>query len=439
MFSILMTQQVIVSSSSLWIKKFSENIKINGEKTFFYLAMFFLSMTLPHLIGAISCISLEKCNINLYKSLILKFSNSFKNKINIYNNRKIKQRVESVITNEVSAFSRDCSQFIYAGFSSSLNVFCNVSAIAIFIDVQISFLFLLGLFLSTICLWMSASHISKSEIGAMDSRTEIQNSLLKFWDNNVIGNEIHLAIWKNKLNQRFTFWDRKEIKNSITHQFVYVCAVSLSIAPLALFFLIKLYYNYFTIEQLIVYSALFYRFFQVITSASFLYNILAQFSGYKSRFIEIKKVSDLSTSAGSIESKIDVNKVFYQLSKLNAKAPINDVRDFLAFLKCKENGRVYISGENGAGKSCLMLLLKDFLDANYLPPNHMLEFEGQESDQGSTGETQFWHIEQMLLQRQNTPLILDEWAANLDHTRRQQVDEKLTFISRERLIIEVAH
>jgi ABC-type transport system involved in cytochrome bd biosynthesis fused ATPase/permease subunit len=135
-----------------------------------------------------------------------------------------------------------------------------------------------------------------------------------------------------------------------------------------------------------------------------------------------------------IEPKsIDLNPLIQKNGisiKLNNNAyPFEEIENLLHNHK---TGRFTITGENGIGKSSLLLKLKDkfLLSAAYLPAQHQLSL--------SSGEIALASLKE--LQSSNCDvLLLDEWDANLSAENKAIVDQVINQLSTERIVVEIRH
>jgi ABC-type uncharacterized transport system fused permease/ATPase subunit len=99
-------------------------------------------------------------------------------------------------------------------------------------------------------------------------------------------------------------------------------------------------------------------------------------------------------------------------------------------------GRYTVVGKNGAGKSTLLRQVKQAIpESIFLSPGvNLLGIQNT----GSTGEFQLRQIEQ-ILDEKSAVLLLDEWDAPLDSTKRSRLDSILKEASQSKVVIEVRH
>lgn len=109
--------------------------------------------------------------------------------------------------------------------------------------------------------------------------------------------------------------------------------------------------------------------------------------------------------------------------------------------RCQRPGRIVVTGDNGSGKTSLLLTLKYELGAraHYLSANQRQLVTSAEE---SVGEHLIRELQQIITLAKNTEgcvLLLDEWNANLDIENTQAVDEALADLSRICTVFEARH
>src|SRR5262249_50035758 len=117
--------------------------------------------------------------------------------------------------------------------------------------------------------------------------------------------------------------------------------------------------------------------------------------------------------------------------------PYHDIPTLITILH--KSHRLTIHGENGSGKSTILLLAKGFLaEKALLIPTHQTLFFS-EILRGSTGEK----IKEILVflhkRSEMEYLLLDEWDANLDVKNRAYLSSLIDDIAQKIPVIEVRH
>jgi len=109
------------------------------------------------------------------------------------------------------------------------------------------------------------------------------------------------------------------------------------------------------------------------------------------------------------------------------------------YLDGSSSGRITITGQNGSGKSSLLLNLKNKfgLSALYLPAQHQLFLYDSQVNL-SSGEltlAAFQHLKNVDCKI----LLLDEWDANLSIENLSLLDKAIDEISLKRIVVEIRH
>lgn len=106
----------------------------------------------------------------------------------------------------------------------------------------------------------------------------------------------------------------------------------------------------------------------------------------------------------------------------------------------KQPGRVTIRGENGTGKSTVLLLIQyELLSRSfYLPAQHHLSFNSIKANY-STGETLKLYIQEIFYKVEADCILLDEWDANLDKFNQSEISQLIDKLARSKTVVEVRH
>ena len=103
-------------------------------------------------------------------------------------------------------------------------------------------------------------------------------------------------------------------------------------------------------------------------------------------------------------------------------------------------GRLTIRGENGSGKTSLLLAIKESFqgDTFFLPVKHQLCFRNNvyylSSGQGI--KTILQEIRSFVNEK---VILLDEWDANLDSHNKEEISHLIDELARNHCVIEVRH
>ena len=115
--------------------------------------------------------------------------------------------------------------------------------------------------------------------------------------------------------------------------------------------------------------------------------------------------------------------------------------DLIKLTENFEPGRITIRGDNGTGKSTLLMLLKKELASNafYLPISSKLFFPNLLKKEASTGERLVLQLDNIKKEIDARVILLDEWDANLDNVNIEKISKMIDEISKTKCVIEVTH
>jgi ABC-type bacteriocin/lantibiotic exporter with double-glycine peptidase domain len=131
--------------------------------------------------------------------------------------------------------------------------------------------------------------------------------------------------------------------------------------------------------------------------------------------------------------------------------------DALAIVMMQATGRINVRGQNGSGKSSLLLALRKKLKghAYYWPTADRLAFKFSQTEDDkelndddelaagprgySSGEQQIAALEEIVNQTNSKIYLLDEWDANLDGVNRAKAQTLINQLAQRARVIEISH
>lgn len=438
----LLVQQLIVASSSFWIVGMMEDIQLH-RSIWGNLFLLLSSLILPYFPGAISLVLLAKWK----NDLVLNFASTFaeKNCSNqrLWANRNAQSERISILSNEGTNTITNFIDYIHELISTITNVAFNIAAISFLITYEFAFGYFISLALATVILKLQKKEQKILTKKAQASRIKWTNIVLNSWDNIVLGNCYNFNLWSKAAQHIGKGYKQRNFQAECFSQSICIVIALLTFVP-----------SFFIIVQLIAkqsndvivlgsITVILPRLFVILNYTYEILRLMASWPAQVQKLAKINKILTFNDSGSSLESRISWDKLQYSTIPVSgdfnqAQSYLNDINDILS--NTPENGRITIRGENGSGKSSLLLLLKEnYKDGAFLlPVKHHLRFCTQ-LNQSSTGQS----LKKILYEIRDTVkekvILLDEWDANLDPSNQNELSHLIDEIAKDRCVIEVRH
>lgn len=421
------TAQLIVASSTYFIATLAKSVA-DGTLSIPHLVGFVASLTLVLIPLYFASIFLEKAKFDSLTRYNTLFDKHFLGKSCHYNNHELKQTATAMLAQESKHTIDDSLLGIFDMVTLLLNVGFNLIVIAWMLDGLILVGYGVGMIFA-----ISAVHLFKNKLSnlaktAQASRLVLMSRLSKVWDNVIIFNKYnylrHNQTLINKLNQaKIDSIHAKSMRHFSSNVGMLILLGCVLTASGVLF-----WQNQADVAMLAMLVATLPRQIQMLQMSHELISYRAEISTLMARLDGLIELFD--TPNATLDKYIKKDKIFIKQT--------NQVFDFDDFMKNPPStGRITLVGDNGVGKSCVLLALKERLGkrAYYLPAKHELVFDNLD---GSTGQRTIREIDE--LTSDDAPiLLLDEWDANLDSVNTKMIHAKLDKISQTKLVVEVRH
>lgn len=427
--SILIQQALVGASVYLLIeigKVFGESGNIPFLSIYFFVALMVI-VYLPAFLGTFF-LQLAKC-LTL-DSYILVFKESIKGRIDHTLNSNEKKNREIWGISEGEKVIGEIYEYFYNLFSTTLNSLIPIIIISASLKVEFVISYIISFGICFVLLKVSYSFLSPVSLSQINSLTSLKNHIKSMWSTYCVNNIENTKSWDEVFVKLQSRWTLKSKKVEIYQSLFGMLIVTFSMVPVIGVIIYFLTGDFSTsIKSAIIVSLA--RQIQIIQSFQNLISLFNQFSIYKAKFSEIAG-SCSKISSDNLESRVTYSKI-----KVDGEN-IKSFKDLESYINSKNLGRILIQGENGAGKStCMHLLKQKIANSFYLPSNPDLLFFKSECI-GSTGQVVKRRIEQ-LFRSKSRVLILDEWDANLDSVNKLALDSLIDKISEEKLVVEVRH
>lgn len=444
-FGILLIQQIIEASSTIWLVKLMQAIT-QGENFTSYFILCLSSLALAYIPQCIAYIFKITWKQEAQRSFIKTFVETNKNNVAEWNNKKLKEQKISILTAEAPAALHACIDYSWDVYTYILSVFLNMAALSIIIEP----LFLVAYILSIACVFIVMKLKRKMQLlmtqKALSSRVLLTQSLLSAWDNVLLGNEYNFTLWQKKTNHRLNQCVKRNVE---LERFDQILAIIVSLITSIPTLLIVAWHVYTYRNNLVELSAFIVVLPLLFMNLSYTYQTLSlifRWNIHKSKLQTIyKSILTCENDYLAMERKIKWPKMAIHKFEASQNTmsqscpyPLKSHLDLLE--KTSTSCRLTIRGDNGCGKSTTLLLVKKALDAKafFLPTQNQLSFY-KETSKFSTGESLKNTLKEILDKVQADVLLLDEWDANLDKDNQETLSKLIDQLAEKKCVIEIRH
>lgn len=431
--TVLVIQQLIVASSTLWIVRLSHDV-VSGADFSENLILYLTSLILPYIPAALMSVLLVTWEQSLLKKYIGLYITANTHHTHLWSDKKKREEFISTVNHEGAQTIHQAVNYYYGLSSAGLNVILNIITIAYLVDFRFVGSYLLSLIFGFILIKAQSNTHQKLVQKAQHSRIELGKSVLSFWDNVVLGNVHNLSFWKKNTDDRVNLSIKDNVSASAFRELI---AIGISIAtflPSLIVAALGMYRHIGDVVALTAFLVIMPRLFLILSyTYNFLY-LVTQYGATKKRVQTILNVIETKEESGfsSYAPRIDWSSLQIQGSSQHSFESINSI--------LQHPGRVTIRGKNGSGKSSLLLEIKRLYkeDAFYLPSQNHLHFSFGEVDR-STGELLKEQLEEVHSQVNSKIVLLDEWDANLDGMNQHWLSQIIDQIAKDKCVVETRH
>ncbi|UXZ05245.1 ATP-binding cassette domain-containing protein [Moraxella nasicaprae] len=425
----IIIQQLIVASSTYFIAKLGEQFG-NGVLNSQFIIAFIVSLIIVYIPAYFSIIYLEKGKYRAWQDYIKAFDTHFLGKATLFNNQTQKQTTTALLSQESKDTIDDFSNIIFDLFSLLLNVLLNIGVIAFVLDTRILWAYGIGMALSFLLIYYLNCYIDDKATTAQNTRLSLIGILHHSWDNIILNNHYNYHLFSNQTDKQFIKTTHTNLSAEKIRYVSATIAMLILMIPVLGVSLYLFKQNWHNNAVLAVLIATLPRQIQLLQMCYTLISYNVGLAMIKAR------INGLFTIFKDNHQDLTP---FIQYDKISIK------QTNLPFDKdtLPKTGRMTLIGQNGVGKSSLLLQLKEHFGdkAYYLPAKHSLCFANTMSYQGSSGQQLLSQLDELskVASDDIKVLLLDEWDAHLDKNNMAMVDEKLIKLANQFLVIEIRH
>ena len=358
----------------------------------------------------------------------------------LYSDKKGKERALQILSNEGILTLEETTHYYHQLATALLNIFCNILALSLLIDSRFAIAHLTSATLGYLVIRRQNAKQVALFKKAQDKRINVGQLLLTSSDNVLIGNTYNFSHWWRLFTREMKLSTQSQIEAVQFREGVSVLSSITTYTPcllLAFWIGVRESGQPDALSNLI---ALLPRLSLVLSYTYYLTFLLAQWQSFKTRVQVVNEilVRPRKNPRDILEHRIHWPGIYFSVDNQEL-APIRTLKNLLDLIH-KLPGRITLRGENGTGKSTLLLLLKAHLKdrAFYLPTHHHLNFRAG-SRASSTGQRLMAQIEELQQQMPTTIYLLDEWDANLDTKNVERISRVIDQLAANSCVVEVRH
>ncbi len=434
----LLLQQIIMASSTVWIVRLIEEIQ-EGNFSYILLSLYLISLLLPYIPGAGAEFQLERAKIKANLHFVDLFVKTHKGEVIEWTNTAHHSSKSTIMTSEAPQTINNYIDYLYYFASYGISSAINILVIAIIVEPLLLVTYVTGLLLAFLILKLQSKRKKISSLKAQQGRMKWISMLLKAWDNILLNNDYNLTMWRHKMDQRGKRLMGSRVRLESLTQVVRISMAFALLAPSCLLIVSLPYLYKDNLTHLAMMVVALPRLFQIL---SYSYDLLYQLADYPMQkgYLNtvLKHLNILSHTVGENSSDALSNRIKWDKIQLTSNENEVQLKSFLNQLPA--TGRYTIKGENGSGKTALLLHLKMLNGENafFLPVKHDLVFK-RSSTASSTGQLAQKTLAE-IFHRLNAPIVLlDEWDANLDTFNQGELSKLIDQLALKKCVIEVRH
>lgn len=441
LFTWVLIQQLLVASGTYLLARFASSKSedfIPGPRLYLEFSILVASMLLS---GSFLHLKiLLKANQVFFqslKNLMNRYIETNNNHPRYWRDKEAQARFKDPVSRSFWEVTNEKVVFEYDSFALVLNIALNTIAVGLATGWVLGSSLIGTLILGMVFIHLIDSKIERVSEQEQKQQNNLQKVLNSSWDSVVLGNTAFLFAYKEKLNSQHDCTYQSSHQSIKVKQGL-VATISFFtnlVVLVAAFIQWKLEVSEGMGVRVLI---LLPRAFQIVYHCQILQSYWIQWKALRSKLVVLRNATSREETEYPDPVKyIDSEKMRITLNGFEVE--FHKFLEKIRNLSSSNFGRVQIQGANGAGKSSLLLKLKEILGENaiYLPANHQLVMEGDDTSK-SSGEKDIQFIE-TCISLSPAVLILDEWDAHLSLENQKLLKGKLEIFAQNHLLIEVIH
>ncbi|WP_437296198.1 hypothetical protein [Sorangium sp. So ce426] len=428
---LLVVQQLIVASSTFFIAHLAATVA-NGRIDVAAALAFVMALVLVYIPASASQVLLEGAKIDALDSFTTRFRQS-----HFARGRGAPGEEHAqiqVFAAESSTVLRLTLDYGYDLVAVLLNTFLSVIALALVTSTDLLFAYVVSALFVLLVVRLRSGAILRSSEASQQQSMALQSELFAGWDSIIIGNAYNLSLWERRYHERVRGARRAAEKASLVQQTVSSGAMVAGLAPILGFLAFDAWRLSSDVGAMAVLVATLPRQVQTIQHLHVIVSHAAAYQDVTQRLLTL--FASLEVPAQDFAKRVRAEAIdVHHEGTVRRFSSADSLVSYVAELPA---ARVTLRGQNGAGKSSILYLLRGTRSSLLIPASHSLVFHLTASGGLSTGQKTLAEVEEAA-ETDVSMLLLDEWDANLDDDNRARVSDLLDHIAKTKLVVEVRH
>lgn len=426
---LIVCQQILVGLSLYFLTELGKDFA-GGSKVSVTIALLFVAtLILVYIPGYMSAFLIELGRCASYRDYAAQYFKALESNIGVTYDRSLRDEKEIWLISEAEKSISEILYYYFGLVSLILNALIPIFVIGLTIDYKFVLAYLCCFLIALALMRIPKNLLKRVHEEKIVSLSQLKSHLSKAWLNLSINNRLNAVSWKDKYDQNMQGWAQKTYVCEGSQMVATYALVLLSLFPV-LFMIIIFLISDISPEIKAAILVTLPRQVQIIQTFQ---SIIAQLNERPSILAKLLLLqrSIPSADVSRVTDRIEYNKLRVNGDKLPSLSPLEELIN-------SGFGRYTITGENGAGKSSLLLVLKHRIEESFYLPASPDQLSFSQELEGSTGQRQLQAMMQALKSGCKV-LLLDEWNANLDSATSQKLDLEIERISKTSVVIEVVH
>jgi ABC-type bacteriocin/lantibiotic exporter with double-glycine peptidase domain len=435
-------QQLVVSSSNLWLRQLSEAISAN-QTILVWLLAYAVSLVLPYIPGTLYLIFKTSWSEDSLKSYYKTFFTSFRYRADLWSDVALKKDKESFLTSEGPQSLRDFIDYFSDVFTVSLNVGLNVLALVLLVEPLYAVSLTVSLVVVALVIQVWNRKLESLQLEAQKSRNSLTSKVSSIWDNVSLGTDALYSRWYQAFEQPMTRRIFAQNRVERARQSLSLVLSIITFVPTLAVAIWQVMHHQQNPAQALAIVLTLPRLFMIMANFHTLLSQWGAWSAEKSRMIATLAAVQ-KMPAASLETRVQFDRLSLKSSE-GVEIVIKSVDDIAATVNEKP-GRYTLRGPNGCGKSSALLVLKSLNPKStvFVPANHSLYASGFSDNPMSTGQKTIEFLNDCITNERisssgHKTFLIDEWDANLDADNIKTLSDKIDSLSKHATVVEVRH